>query len=126
MHLKQIVLRLARNEGFPFGDKDQGYVIVAPLNDDARLDVDAWRAVKEHCTVKRFHPDSALAADGLLTHRGSHWYFHYDEEDEGPDEPLYRLADHQLLHGSYVTIAHGDEGEALTYQVDDVRNFKAG
>tara|TARA_B100000678_G_scaffold60259_1_gene48726 strand:- start:5544 stop:5921 length:378 start_codon:yes stop_codon:yes gene_type:complete len=124
MELKQIVLRLARNEGYPEGDRDQGYVITAPLNTDAKLDVEAWREARKHCTVKRFHPDDALAADGLLTHRGSHWYFHYDEDDEGPDEPLYRLADHQLLHGSYVTIAHGDDAEPLTYQVDDIRSVK--
>ena len=123
MQLKQIVLRLARNEGFPEGDKGQGYVIVAPLDNDAKLDVGAWRDAKKHCAVKRFHPDDDLKADGLLTHRGSHWYFHYDEEGEGPDEPLYRLADHQILHGSYVTIAHGEDGELLTYQVDDIRNI---
>ncbi|HBJ91532.1 MAG TPA: hypothetical protein DDZ43_01525, partial [Hyphomonadaceae bacterium] len=83
MQLKQIVLRLARNPGFPEGDRDQGYVIVAPLNNDAKLDVDAWRDVKKHCTVKRFHPDDALAALGLLHHHGSHGPFQYDEEGAG-------------------------------------------
>ncbi|MFC6197263.1 hypothetical protein [Ponticaulis profundi] len=124
MQLKQIVLRLARNPGFPEGDHDQGYVIVAPLDNDARLDTEAWRDVKKHCTVRRFHTDDSLKADGFLTHRGSNWYFHYDEESEGPDEPLYKLADHQILHGSYVTIAHGDDEDALTYQIDDIRNVE--
>lgn len=123
MQLKQVVLRLARNRGYPEGDRDQGYVIVAPLNADAKLDVEAWREVKAHCTVRRFNGEHDIS-DGLLTHRGSHWYFHYDEDDEGPDEPLYRLADHQILHGSYVTIAHGEDAEALTYQVDDIRNLE--
>ena len=123
MQLKQVVLRLARNPGFPQGDHEQGYVIVAPLANDAKLDAIAWKDVKKHCTVKRFHTDKSLNADGLLTHRGTKWFFHYDEEDEGVDEPLYRLEEHQLLHGSYVTIAHGDDAEALTYQVDDIRNI---
>lgn len=124
MQLKQIVLRLARNPGFPDGDREQGYVIVAPLDGEAKLDIATWREVKAHCTVKRFHPDEALKAEGLLTHRGSHWYFHYDDAEEGPDEPFYRLGEHQLLHGSYVTIAHGDGADALTYQVDDIRNHQ--
>jgi hypothetical protein len=124
MQLKQIVLRLGRNPGYPEGDRTQGYVIVAPLNTDARLDVEAWREAKKYCTVRRFHPDATLVADGLLTHRGSHWYVHYDEDDEGPDEPLYRLADHQILHGSYIAIAHGDDEEPLTYQIEDISNFR--
>ncbi|MAP93921.1 MAG: hypothetical protein CMK07_03125, partial [Ponticaulis sp.] len=82
MKLSQIVLRLARNPGYPEGDHDQGYVIVAPLDSEARLDVAAWRDVKSHCTVRRFNGEKDIS-DGLLTHRGSHWYFHYDEEDEG-------------------------------------------
>lgn len=123
MQLSQIVLRLARNPGFPQGDHDQGYVIVAPLDNDARLDTNAWRDVKQHCTVRRFHTDETLKATGFLTHRGSNWYFHYDDADEGPDEPLYKLADHQILHGSYVTIAHGEDADPLTYQVDDIRNI---
>ena len=123
MQLKQVVLRLARNPGFPQGDHDQGYVIVAPLNDQSKLDPEAWKEVRKHCTVRRFHTDKGLNADGLLTHRGANWYFHYDEDHEGNDEPLYRLAEHYLMHGSYVTIAHGEGAEALTYQVDDVRNI---
>ena len=82
MALKRIILRLARNPGFPDGDMHQGYTIVAPLDADGQLLVDEWRDNKKSCTVLRFHPDPAERADGLLTHRGSVWYFHYDEDDE--------------------------------------------
>ena len=34
MALKRIILRLARNPGFPDGDMHQGYTIVAPLDAD--------------------------------------------------------------------------------------------
>jgi hypothetical protein len=119
--LSTITLRLARNPdaGVPNGDPHRGYRIVAPVDKQGRLDVEAWRAAKEACTVIRFSPDAAERADGWLTHRGSHWYFRYDEEEEGPDEPIYRLGEHKLSVGEYVTIHGGDE-DALVYRVADV------
>lgn len=119
MTLKRVVLRLARNEGYPEGDDSQGYVLVAPLTADGLIDLDEWRENREACTVDRFHPDPDERADGWLTHRGSHWRFRYDEEDEGPDESGYRLSEHRFRPGEYVTIAHHGE-DPLTYIVTDV------
>ena len=122
MALTRVVLRLGRNPeaGFPEGDDDMGYVIVAPLDKDGVLDPELWRANKERCTVFRFTPDHADDADGWLTHRGNQWHFHYDEEHEGPDEPVYRLGDHKLRVGEYVTI-HEADGDDLTYKVTEAR-----
>ncbi len=119
MSLKRIILRLARNPGFPDGDMHQGYTIIAPLDADGRLSLDQWRENKKDCTVFRFHPDQAEKADGLLTHRGSHWYFHYDEDDEGPDEPAHKLADHIFVQGEYVSVRHMNK-DSLTYIVSEV------
>ena len=47
MPLKRIVLRLARNPGIPDGDDRQGYVLVAPLNADGKIDLEAWREHRE-------------------------------------------------------------------------------
>lgn len=119
MPLKRIVLRLARNPEFPKGDDRQGYVVVAPLDAQGKIDVDLWREHREKCTVDRFHPDPDERADGVLTHRGHQWRFHYDEDDEGPDEGGYRLEDHEFRPGAYVTIAsHGKD--AMTYIVTEV------
>lgn len=120
MALKRIVMRLGRNPeaGFPGGDDHRGYVIMAPLDKDGRLDVDIWRDNPKACIVERFSPDEEDRADGWLTHRGSHWFFHYDEEDEGPDEPVYKLGDHTLRLGDYVTI-HEADGDDLVYKVTD-------
>jgi hypothetical protein len=118
--LTRLTLRLGRNPdaGFPEGDDSQGYVIVAPVNSDGKLDLDVWRARRSACTVVRFTPDHRDNADGVLTHRGSHWMFTYDEPEEGPDEDLYRLGDHRLFIGDYVTINDPD-GAALVYKVTD-------
>lgn len=122
MALMRVVMRLGRNPdaGFPEGNDDHGYVLVAPLDAGGKLDLDEWRAHKERCTVVRFSPDPDEAADGWLTHRGAHWYFHYDEDDEGPDEPVFRLGDHQLRLGEYLTI-HEADGDDLTYKITEAR-----
>lgn len=120
MGLMRVVMRLGRNPdaGFPDGDDRQGYVVVAPLDGNGKLDLDLWRQNKVKCTVDRFSPDPADKADGWLSHRGSHWYFRYDEEDEGPDEPVYRLGDHTMRVGDYLTI-HEADGDDLTYKITE-------
>lgn len=119
--LMRVTLRLARNPhaGFPDGDPHRGYTIVAPLDDDGHLDADAWRAARRQCTVIRFSPDPEERADGWLTHRGAHWSLHYDDSEEGPDEPLFRLSEHRLVAGEYLSVREGDGG-GLVYRIADV------
>lgn len=121
MALSRVVMRLTRNPGtrHPEADDHRGYTIVAPLDSAGHLDLELWRANKKDCTVLRFSPDEDEKADGWLTHRGSNWYFRYDEEDEGPDEPVYRLGDHALRLGEYLTIHEADD-EDLTYKITEV------
>lgn len=115
--LTRVILRLGRNPdaGFPDGDDNYGYVIQAPLDADGRLDAALWREKKAQCTVRRFHPREAVA-DGWLRLRGENWYFWYDEEDEGPAEPVFKLGAHELRPGEYVTVREGD-GDILTFRV---------
>ena len=119
MSLQRITLQLGRNPGFPVGDTEQGYIIVAPLDKAGQLDLEAWRTQRKACRVYRFHPDPAEKADGWLTHRGQKWFFHYDEEAEGDDEAVFRLGTHNFREGEYVTIDHPG-GTALTYKVTDI------
>jgi hypothetical protein len=114
--LTRVILHLARNPGYPDGDDRQGYVILAPLDVDGHIDLEAWRQRKADCRVWRFKPGEERDADGWLSHRGSHWFFRYDEEDEGDDEPVYRLGDHKLSVGQYLTV-HESDGKDLTYRV---------
>ena len=116
MSMYQIVLRLGRNPGYPAGDDSQGYVLTAPLDAADRLDAGEWRQNRAACTVVRFKPGTERDADGLLAHNGANWFFHYDEAREGRDEPVFRLGDHRLAIGDYVTI-HENDGQSLTYRV---------
>jgi hypothetical protein len=115
--LTRVILRLGRNPaaGFPEGDDNHGYVIHAPLDADGKLDPVQWREKRDQCTVRRFHPHET-PADGWLRHRGDHWYFWYDEAEEGPAEPLFKLGSHRLTPGEYVTVREGD-GHVLTFRV---------
>jgi hypothetical protein len=124
--LKTVILRLARNPdaNYPLGDDARGYRIVAPLDPEGLLDLALWRANKESCTVARFSPDDDEQADGWLSHHGSHWYFRYDEDKEGPDEPLFRLGEHKLVVGEYVTV-HEADGDALVYRVAEAHPVRA-
>lgn len=119
MSLRRITLQLARNPGLPAGDPKQGYLIIAPIDEAGQLDVEAWRVHRKACRVYRFHPDPAEAADGWLTHRGQHWFFHYDEDAEGEDEAAFRFGTHLLREGEYITIRHADRCQ-LTYKVTDI------
>lgn len=115
--LTRVILRLGRNPaaGFPDGDDNYGYVIQAPLDANNKLDPSLWREKRDLCTVRRFHPNEA-ASDGWLRHRGDNWYFWYDEEDEGPEEPLFKLGAHELRPGEYITVRESD-GDVLTFRV---------
>jgi hypothetical protein len=115
--LTRLILRLGRNPdaGYPEGADDYGYVVNAPLDQSGKLDPALWRETKALCTVRRFHPNEA-PADGWLRHRGDNWYFWYDEADEGPEEPGFKLGAHELRAGEYVTIREGD-GDVLTFRI---------
>lgn len=116
--LHRIVLRLARNPGFPEGDDGQGYVLIAPLDADGKLDAKVWRQNCSACTVIRFKPGEERDATGLLEHKGSRWFFDYEELKDDDNEPVFRLGDHRLALGEYVTI-HESDGKFLTYRVTE-------
>ncbi|HVY87966.1 MAG TPA: hypothetical protein VG942_03810 [Hyphomonadaceae bacterium] len=123
MSLYQVVMRLARNPGHPDGDGGHGYIVVAPLDAADYLDPKEWRHCRADCTVVRFKPGHPHDADGWLAHNGTHWFFHYDEPEEGEDEPVFRLGDHRLAIGDYVTIHEGG-GESLTYRITQRTPFR--
>ena len=116
MAIFQTIVRLARNPGFPDGDNNQGYAMIVPLDASDHLDPVEWRQHRDACKVVRFKPGEEADADGLLTHKGGSWFFHYDEPGEGDDESVYRLGDHRLAIGDYLTI-HEQNGQSLTYKV---------
>jgi hypothetical protein len=119
MSLSRIVMRLARNPGTEFGEGDdhRGYTLTAPLTPDRRLDVEAWRKLKDKSVVRRFAPDED-PVEGRLARRGETWFFDFEEE-VGEDEPVYRLGDHTFGVGDYVTV-RDHKGRMMTHKVTEV------
>lgn len=65
---RQIRLELAREPGHPEGDSGIGYIVIAPLVPDGRIDHASWKEHREACRVTRLRPDGNEDV-GHLVHR---------------------------------------------------------
>ena len=106
-NLFRIWLQLARTDGFPEGSAKHGYVFVAPLDESAHIDAEAWRSHKEKCRVTRFWGDEPVQ-HGLLRHVGQGWRFDYEKSSTDDDEPFFKLDQHELKAGNYVSVTETD------------------
>lgn len=112
MALKRIRLTLARDRDFPHGSDERGYDIIAPVDDRGHLLATEWRGQRDRCRVRRFwagEPDEV----GRLVHKrgGSHgatWTFDYDPKSTADDEPAFKLDQHRLVPGEYISITEHD------------------
>jgi hypothetical protein len=124
MKLKQIRLELARDQDFPNGSRDHGYLFVAPLDNMDRIDPDEWKANRDHCRVTRFWGSDEREVGHLVRKPGGSWAFHYDiHGNEDDDDAGYRFGDERFRPGEYVSIKEQD-GQMRTFRViaaSDVR-----
>lgn len=112
MALKRIRLTLARDHDFPNGSDARGYDFIAPVDNAGHLLVDEWRDARDRCRVCRFwagRPDEI----GRLVHKrggsqGATWTFDYDPKSSEDDEPAYKLDQHHLVPGEYISITEHD------------------
>jgi len=119
---KRIELHLARSKEFPVGSARHGYRLVAPLDEDGRIDLALWKTHRERCRVHRFwqgEPDET----GYLVHKAggserARWVFDYDKTRVDDDESGYRLGAHVFAVGEYVTI-RGEDND-YTFKVVSV------
>lgn len=118
--LSRVTLHLARTNEHPEGSARHGYDFVAPLDAGGRIDLDAWRGLRNACVVHRFW-NGDPPARGLLVHRpggvgGATWGFDYDPRTHGDDEAGFRFGDHAFKAGEYVSIRDRD-GDLRTFKV---------
>jgi hypothetical protein len=92
-----------------------GYVIVAPLDANDRIDARLWRAHREACRIARLRPSQDDALGHLAHRQGGGWAFHYDADAEVPDEVGVHLADERFVPSEYVSIK--EAGKTHTYCV---------
>ena len=124
MTLKTIRLELARTKDHPQGSAAHGYEFTAPLDAQGHLDMEAWRKVKEVCTVRRFWKGEEDEHGVLTCAKGGRWVFSY-APGEDDDEPVFRFAQHEFHEGEYVSITEHD-GEMRPFRVAWIRPARVG
>lgn len=117
MTMKHIRMELARDQDFPQGSRQHGYILMAPLDNMDRIDAAEWKANREKCRVTRFWGSDEHEVGHLVRKPGGAWAFHYDiHGNEDDDETGYRFGDERFRPGEYVSIREQD-GEMRTFRV---------
>jgi hypothetical protein len=117
MTLKQIRMELARDQDFPQGSREHGYLLVAPLDNMDRINPDDWKKQRDRCRVTRMWGDAEHEIGHLIRKPGGSWAFHYDiHGDPNDDEAGYRFGDERFRPGEYVSIKEHD-GVTRTFRV---------
>ena len=114
---RHVRLVLAREKGHPWGDRNEGYDLVVPLDLENRLDAAEWKAHQIACRVRRFRHGTEDRVGQLRREPGGQWYFDY-AEGERDNEPGFRLGDERFVAGEYISIS--SDGKMHTYQVEFV------
>jgi hypothetical protein len=126
--LKRIRLSLARSKEHPQGTESCGYELVAPLDQQGRVDLEGWKKIRHQCSVRRFW-DHEADKIGKLVHKsgganGATWVFDYDQERLDDDEAGYRFDTHRFSPGEYVTLR--DQHGSHTFGVTAVEEADIG
>jgi len=111
---RSIRLILSREPGHPEGERERGYDLLVPLDNDGRIDSAEWKKNQAQCRVRRFERGVTLKIGRLRRRPGGQWYFDY-EEGESDDEIGFRLGEECFRVGEYVSIKDGKIMH--TYQV---------
>ena len=102
-----IRLELAREPGHPEGDSRIGYIMLAPLDADGKIDHAGWTKHREACRIVRLRPEGDER--GHLVHRpGGSWFFRYGVNGNGPDDVGYHFSDEKFVVGEYASITDRD------------------
>lgn len=117
-NFRRIRLELAREKGHPEGSARDGYILILPLDAEARIDVDSWREHRSLCRVIRFREGEEDELGRLQHQQASGWAFHYSTPPNAEDEKALHLETDQFAIGAYVTIR--EEDGLHTFQVASV------
>ena len=115
---RRIRLELAREKGHPSGSATEGYILIAPLDRDAKLDPELWRNYPDACRVVRFRTGERDDIGHLLRKPGGSWGFRYDIAGDEPDEAGYHFNAEHFTLGEYISIR--EESGMRTFRVTSV------
>ncbi len=118
--LRRVRLELARDPEFPEGSRERGYELIAPIDVEGHIVLDAWKQLRDRCRVRRFWTYEPEQVGHVVHKSGGAWAFHYDiHGDPAHDEAGYRFERHAFIPGEYVSIKEQD-GILRTFYVVSV------
>jgi len=112
---RRIRLILAREPGHPEGSAEDGYDLIAPLDDESRLDSALWKSHRDRFRFVRFKPGEDREVGHLLHRPGGSWAFHYDISGDDDDAAGFRFQNERFVVGEYVSIREDEKFH--TYRV---------
>jgi len=115
-----IRLHLAREPGHPEGDATHGYDLLAPLDDEGRIDGKVFRSFPSACRVRRFRPKQEDLVGHLAHGPGGAWLIDYGDAQQPPSERGYHFRDERFRPGEYVSILEDDD-RLHTFKVASTR-----
>jgi hypothetical protein len=118
-NFRVIRLQLAREPGYPEGDAAHGYDLLAPLDDEGRIDGKVFRAAPGACRVRRFRPNEEDAIGHLAHGPGGAWLINYGNDDRRTERG-YHFRDERFRPGEYVSIREDDD-HLHTFKVASLR-----
>jgi hypothetical protein len=114
MTWKTIRLEMARTADHPNGSSAHAYVFRVPLDDEGVIEPETLKKAEKRPVVRRFWLGEAdQSGVVIVTPKG--WAFSYKIGDDD-DEVIFRLKDHPLKVGEYLTITEAD-GSELPFRV---------
>ncbi|WP_417613506.1 hypothetical protein [Parasphingorhabdus sp.] len=114
MTWKTIRLELARTPDYPNGSSAHAYVFRVPLDEDGFIEPEVLKQAEKRPVVRRFWPGQADQS-GVVIASPKGWVFSY-KIGEDDDEAIFRMKDHPLNVGEYLTITETD-GSELPFRV---------
>lgn len=105
--MMKIRLELGRTDEFPSGDPNRGYEFIAPLTEAGHIDAAAWKGQKDGCLVHHFI-DGETVESGRLARVGQGWRFEYGSRAAEDAEPFFKLDQHLMRPGLYVSLIEHD------------------
>jgi len=107
-NFRRIRMELAREPGHPMGSARIGYTVLAPLDENGKIDAETWKHHRDACRVVRFRPDEDDDIGHLIRRPGGSWAFRYDITGDEDDEAGYRFGDERFEVGEYVSVREDD------------------
>lgn len=115
MNWRSIRLELASTGEFPAGSVGRAYLIRLPLNDEDKVDREAFLQHPFKATVRR-HWSTEADQRGLIVESGSEWVMHCGNKAER----LLQLNGTPLRLGQHISVTEPD-GSVLPFKIASIR-----